>query len=109
MSIGKARHTFRALLRGTKRLVSVNICSVESNSDAIAVSKVSPEIFVIIRKDECLLFSGDKTAVLGTIKAQLSFSEGKYQLLTAPFNNMRNLKFKPLATVAFSWPLITFK
>ena len=32
--------------RGTKRLVSENICSVEGNSAAIFVSKVSPGIFV---------------------------------------------------------------
>ena len=36
--------------RGTKRLVSVNICSVEGNSAAIFVSKVSPGIFVIKEK-----------------------------------------------------------
>ena len=33
--------------RGTKRLVSVNICSVEGNSADIFVSKVSPGIFAI--------------------------------------------------------------
>ena len=33
--------------RGTKRLVSVDICSVEGNSAGIFVSKVSPGIFVI--------------------------------------------------------------
>ena len=33
--------------RGTKRLVSVNICSVEGNSADIFVSQVSPGIFVI--------------------------------------------------------------
>ena len=33
--------------RGTKRLVSVNICSVEGNSADIFVSKVPPGIFVI--------------------------------------------------------------
>ena len=32
---------------GAKRLVSVNICSVEGNSAGIFVSKVSPGIFVI--------------------------------------------------------------
>ena len=37
-------------IRGTKRLVSVNICSVEGNSAAIFVSKVSPGIFVIKEK-----------------------------------------------------------
>ena len=33
--------------RGTKRLVSVNICSVERNSADIFVSKESPGMFVI--------------------------------------------------------------
>ena len=37
----------KACSRGTKRLVSENICSVEGNSAAIFVSKVSPGIFVI--------------------------------------------------------------
>ena len=36
--------------RGTKRLVSVNICSAEGNSAAIFVSKVSPGIFVAKEK-----------------------------------------------------------
>ena len=36
--------------RGNKRLVSVNICSVEGNSAGIFVSKVSPGIFVIKEK-----------------------------------------------------------
>ena len=36
--------------RGTKRLVSVNICSVEGNSADIFVSKVSPGILVVKRK-----------------------------------------------------------
>ena len=41
--------------RGTKRLVSVNIgsvniCSVEGNSAGIFDSKVSPEIFVVKEK-----------------------------------------------------------
>ena len=35
------------LLRGTKRLVSVNISSVEGNSAGIFVNKVSPGILVI--------------------------------------------------------------
>ena len=39
-----------ALFRGTKRLVSVNICSVEGNSADIFVSKVSPGILVVKRK-----------------------------------------------------------
>ena len=33
--------------RGTKQLVSANICSVEGNSAGIFVRKVSPGIFVI--------------------------------------------------------------
>ena len=33
--------------RGTKRQVSVNICSVEDNSASVFFSKVSPGIFVI--------------------------------------------------------------
>ena len=36
--------------RGTKRLVSVNICSAEGNSAGIFVSKVSPGIFVVKQK-----------------------------------------------------------
>ena len=36
--------------RGTKRLVSVNICSAEGNSAGIFVSKVSPRIFVVKEK-----------------------------------------------------------
>ena len=35
------------IVRGTKRLVSENICSVEGNSATIFVSKASPGIFVI--------------------------------------------------------------
>ena len=37
----------RLNIRGTKPLVSENICSVEGNWAAIFVSKVSPGIFVI--------------------------------------------------------------
>ena len=36
-----------SIFRGTKRLVSINICSVEGNSADIFFSKVSPGIFVI--------------------------------------------------------------
>ena len=43
-------------LRGTKRLASINIYSVEGNSGNIFVSIVSPEIFVL-KVTECLLFS----------------------------------------------------
>ena len=61
---GKNCHSFSS--RGTKRLVSANICSVEGNSAGI---------FVII-------FGGIKLPFwVGAIKAQLPFSEGKYQLL----------------------------
>ena len=35
------------LIKGTKRLVSVNICSVEGYSVGIFVSKMSPAILVI--------------------------------------------------------------
>ena len=38
------------LFRSTKRLVSVYICSVEGNSAAIFVGKVSPGIFVLKEK-----------------------------------------------------------
>ena len=39
-----------SMSRGTKRLVSVNICSVEGNSAYIFVSKVSPGILVVKKK-----------------------------------------------------------
>ena len=70
-------------LRGTKRLVSVNICSVESYSAGIFVSKVSPGIFVIKVKWMPYYFRRDKIVILGTIKVQLPFWEGKYQLLNS--------------------------
>ena len=38
------------VIRGTKRLVSVNICSVEGNSAGIFVSKVLLGIFVMKEK-----------------------------------------------------------
>ena len=72
--------------RGTKRLVSVHICSVEGNSAGIFVSKVSPGIFAINMnqgKMNAYHFREDKTAVLGALKAQLPFSEGRYQLLNS--------------------------
>ena len=47
-------------VRGTKRLVSVNICSVEGNSADIFVSKVSPGIFVIKVKWMPIIFGGKK-------------------------------------------------
>ena len=39
--------TFISSTRGTKRLVSINICSLEGNSADIFFSKVSPGIFVM--------------------------------------------------------------
>ena len=72
---------FKNKYRGTKRLVSVNICSVEGNSAYIFVSKVSPGILARRKKKiNAYYFREDETAVLGAIKAQLPFSEGKYQL-----------------------------
>ena len=47
-------------IRGTKRLVSINICSVEGNSADIFVSKVSPGIFVIKVKWMPIIFGGKK-------------------------------------------------
>ena len=41
------KHVDEILTRGTKRLVSVNICSVEGNLADIFVSKVLPGIFVM--------------------------------------------------------------
>ena len=69
--------------RGTKRLVSENICSVEGNSAAIFVSKVSPGIFGNKGKMNAYYFRRDRSSVLGAIKAQLPFSEGKYLLLNS--------------------------
>ena len=74
---------FNAIFRGTKRLVSVNICSAEGNSAAIFVSKVSPGIFVAKAKMNAYYFRQGETAVLGAIKGLLPFSEGKYQLLNS--------------------------
>ena len=47
-------------IRGTKRLVSENICSVEGNSAGIFVSKVSPGTFVIKVKWMPIIFGGIK-------------------------------------------------
>ena len=58
--------------RGTKQLVSVNICAVEGNSAGILVTG---------SKMNAYYFWRDKTAILGAIEAQLPFSEGKHQLL----------------------------
>ena len=57
---------------------------MEGNSAGIFVSKVAPGIFVINMNQEWMnayYFREDKTAVLGAIKAQLPFSEGRYRLL----------------------------
>ena len=63
------------------RLVSVNICSAEGYSAGIFVGKVSPGIFELNKgKMNASYFRRDKTAVLGAVKPQLPFSEGKYQL-----------------------------
>ena len=71
-----------SFFRGTKRLVSVNICSVEGNSAGIFVSIVHSNFRNKGKMNICY-FRGDETAVLGAIKAQLPFSEGKYQLLNS--------------------------
>ena len=47
---GKNLKSLASIFRGTKRLVSVNICSVEGNSAGIFDSKVSPRIFVVKEK-----------------------------------------------------------
>ena len=44
------------LYRGTKRLVSVNICSKEGKSAGVFVSKISPGIFVIKVKRMPIIF-----------------------------------------------------
>ena len=69
----------RVLIRGTKRLVSENICSEEGNSAAIS----KKWNFRIKGKVNGYYFRRVKTAILGAIKAQLAFSEGKYQLLNS--------------------------
>ena len=71
-------------LRGTKWLVSLNLCSVEGNSAGIFVRKLIVNWnFRNQGKMNIYYFRRDETAVLGTMKAQLSFSEGKYQLLNS--------------------------
>ena len=47
-----------AIIRGTERLVSINICSVEGNSAGIFFSQVSPGIFVIKVKWMSIIFGG---------------------------------------------------
>ena len=51
---------YPSLSRGTKRLVSVHICSVEGNLAGIFVSKVSPGSFVI--KGRCSFLSFEFSA-----------------------------------------------
>ena len=63
--------------RGTKRLVSVNVCSVEGNSAGICVTRNFPTK----GKMNAYYFRKDNTATLGAIKTQLPVWEGKYQLL----------------------------
>ena len=50
MTVIDVSTTSAEFIRGTKRLVSVNICSVEGNSADIFVSKVSPGLFVVKEK-----------------------------------------------------------
>ena len=64
-----------ALYSGTKRLVSVNICSVEGNSAGSFRNK---------GKMNAYYFLEDKTAVLGERKAQLSLFFGR-QISAAKF------------------------
>ena len=71
---------FQNKYRGTKQLVSVNTCSVEGNSAYIFASKVFAWNSRSKKKINAYYFREDETAVLGAIKAQLPFSEGKYQL-----------------------------
>ena len=65
---------------GTKRLVAVNICSLEGNSAGIFDSKVSPGIQPVHNKGKMntYYFLRDKTSVLGALKAQLTFSNYKF-------------------------------
>ena len=44
------------MIKGTKRLVSVNICSVKGNSASIFLTKMSPGIFVIKIKRMIIIF-----------------------------------------------------
>ena len=71
------------IIRGTKRLVSVNIFSVEGNSASIFVSKVSAGIFVNKGKMIAYCFLDDENAISRAIKDQPLFSDGKYQLLNS--------------------------
>ena len=74
------------LIRGTKRLVSVHICSVECYSAGIFDSNYG--VTWNFRSEEKIkmhayYFRDGENAVLGAIKAQLPFSEGKFQLLNS--------------------------
>ena len=62
--------TTTLLIRDTKRLVLVNICSVESNSAGICVSKVSPGIFVIKAILMHIIFGGIKPSFSGCDKSR---------------------------------------
>ena len=69
--------------KGTKRKVSVNICSEEGNSADISRLQSVTWNFRNKGKTNAYYFRRDKTAILGTIKAQLPFSEGKHELLNS--------------------------
>ena len=89
------RYTLRILLDSA--VLSVLLCMTpyiqgyqtasfgpgEVNSAGIFFSKVSPGIFVIKVKGNTYYFRKAKAAVLGAMKAQLPFSEGKCQLLNS--------------------------
>ena len=70
-------------IRSTKRLVSVNTCSVEGNSGGDFPKHSAPWNFRNKEKMNAYYFWEDKTTVLGAIKGQLPFSDGKYQLLNS--------------------------
>ena len=73
------------LVRGTKRLVSVNICSEEVIQLTFWLLSVTWN-FRNKGKVSASHFREEKTDGFGAIKAQLPFSEGKYQLLNS-WNN----------------------
>ena len=60
-------------IRGTKRLVSVNICLVEGNSAGIFVSKVYTWNFRNENKMNAYYFRRDKTAVWVRLKPSYHF------------------------------------
>ena len=69
--------------RGTKRLVSVNSCTVEGNSADICVSKVSPEIFVIKVTLIPIIFRGIKLPFW--VRKKLSYHFRNWQISVAKF------------------------